>query len=171
MIKILIVSMVWMFQTSIYSYKVQGIHGNIIDFNSFRNKKILLVNISTKSRYSAQLQQLEQLYNQNKDKLVIVAFPSNSFGHEPGSNKTIEAHYRNQAGVHFLIAAPNAVNGAAVQPVYKWLSSATENGVMDGTLLGDFQKFLVNEQGKLVGVFSPEVEPLSAQLVDVIKAE
>lgn len=169
MIKILIPAMLWMFQTSIYSYKVHSIDGNIIDFNSFRNKKILLVNISSKSRYSPQLQQLEQLQNEYKGKLVIVAFPSNSFGHEAGTNATLEPYYHKQLGMHFHIAGINPVKGSDIQPLYKWLSFQSENGVFDGAIQGDFQKYLVNEEGKLVGVFAPNVEPMSAQLVDVIK--
>lgn len=169
MIKIITLSLVWWLQTSIYSYKVPGIDGNMIDFNDFRNKKILLVNIATQSSYATQLQKLQQLHNLYKDSLVIIAFPSNSFNHEPGTNATIATVCRTQYDVHYLIAEKANVSGTDMQPVYKWLTTFSENGVMDGTILGDFEKLLLDKHGKLAGIFAPSVDPMSPQLINAIK--
>ncbi len=72
--------------TSIYSFDVQTINKGTIHLSDYTNKKILLVNIATGSEYANQLQSLEQLYQTYKDSLVVIAFPSNSFGNENHSD-------------------------------------------------------------------------------------
>lgn len=171
MIKIGMLLLVWAFQTSIYTYKIPDVKGDTIDLNNFRDKKILLVNIATQSRYAAQLEKLEELHNLYKDSLVIIAFPSNSFGHEPGANAGIETICRQQYGAHFLIVAKNSVKGADAQPVYQWLAQYGKNGVTDITIPDDFEKILLSREGKLMGIFGPSVDPMSKRLREAVQLQ
>jgi glutathione peroxidase len=76
---------------SIYSFKVNRLSGDSIDFSKFKGKKIMIVNTASKCGNTPQYAELEKLYEQYKDKLVIVGFPANNFGaQEPGTNSEIE---------------------------------------------------------------------------------
>ena len=76
--------------TSIYDFKVLSLNGDTIDFSAFRGKKLLIVNTASKCGFTPQYKELEQLYKQYQNKLVIVGFPANNFfSQEPGSNETI----------------------------------------------------------------------------------
>ena len=78
------------FITSIYSLSITDVNGNTISLSAFQGKKIMLVNIATGSDKVAQLAGLQQLHQQYHDSLIIIAFPSASFGHETRSNSEIK---------------------------------------------------------------------------------
>jgi len=89
--------------TSIYSFQITDINNNTINFNDFQGKKLLLVNIATGSTRVSQLSQLEQLNQKYGDSLVIIAFPSNSFGHESRTNSEIKQFCQSQYGITFRL--------------------------------------------------------------------
>ena len=148
--------------SSIYSYTIVGANGVSIDFNGFRNKKILLVNIATNSQRADQIGELEELYQLYGDSLVVIAFPSNSFGNEPRSNAEIAAYCTTNYNSSFVIAGKNAVAGSGIQPIYEWLASPALNGVLMGTVSNDFQKFLIDKNGVIAGVFAPMISPMDS---------
>ena len=97
---------------SIYDFKVPSLEGGTIDFSTFKGKKILVVNTASKCGYTPQYEGLEKLYEQYKDKLVIVGFPANNFGEqEPGSNEEIQGFCKKNYGVTFPMAAKVDVVG------------------------------------------------------------
>lgn len=138
--------------------------------NRYRGKKILIVNIASESPRVGQLAQLQALQQLHPDSLVVLGFPSNSFGHEPLSDTALQAFCRDHYGVTFQLASKQPVKGAGMQPIFQWLSNRSENGVMDQPIKGDFQKFLISESGNLIGVFSPSVEPMSDELKDALNS-
>ncbi|OXV05102.1 hypothetical protein Egran_07130 [Elaphomyces granulatus] len=151
--------------TSIYDFKVEGLDGNTIDFASFKGKKILIVNTASQCGYTPQYEGLEKLYEQYKDKLVIVGFPANNFGaQEPGSNEEIKTFCKKNYGVTFPMAAKISVKGDDTAPIYKWLTSKAENGVLDATITWNFNKFLLDESGHLLNYFSSKVTPMSEEI-------
>ena len=156
---------------SIYSLTITTAGGNTISLSQFQGKKILLVNIATNSPRAGQLAKLEQLYQQHKDSLVVIAFPSNSFGNEPRGNVAIDSFCHNTYHVSFLVATKEAVSGTGIQPVYQWLTTLGQNGVMNGTILGDFLKFLVDKNGNLVGVFAPSVDLMGSEIQNAITGQ
>jgi glutathione peroxidase len=99
---------------------------------------------------------------------VIIAFPSNSFGNETRSNADIKQFCQNNYGASFRIAAKNNVMAAGLQPMYDWLADAEKNGMMAGVVGGDFQKFLIDKEGRLVGVYSPSVKPTHGSIISAI---
>lgn len=154
--------------TSIYSLHFTDIEGNQINMSAYQHKKILLVNIATGSTQANQLTGLQQLHQTYGDSLVIIAFPSNSFGNESKTNAEIKQYCQNQHGVTFKIASKNAVTGGGIQSIYNWLSSKISNGMMDAVLTRDFQKFLIDTDGKLIGAFGGSVLPTDSQLINAI---
>ena len=150
---------------TIYDFKVVALDGGIIDFASFKGKKILIVNTASECGFTPQYEGLEQLYEKYKDKLVIVGFPANNFGsQEPGSNDEIKTFCKKNYGVTFPMAAKISVKGDDVAPIYKWLCNKSENGVLDAEVGWNFNKFLLDENGKLLAHFESRVKPMSEEI-------
>jgi len=150
---------------SIYDFSVEALDGSKINFSSFKGKKILIVNTASKCGYTPQYEGLEALYKKYKDRLVIVGFPANNFGgQEPGSNSEIKDFCKKNYGVTFLMAAKISVKGDDTAPIYKWLCNKSENGVLDAEIKWNFNKFLLDENGKLLAKFDSNVTPLSEAL-------
>lgn len=155
---------------SIHSFKVKSIEGKTIDFSSFKGKKILVVNTASKCGYTPQYDALQKVYNQYKDKLVIVGFPANNFGgQEPGSDSEIQDFCKANYGVSFPMASKVSVKGSDMAPIYKWLTSKTENGVLDAEVGWNFGKFLLDENGKLLQYFPSKVKPDSDEILKFVK--
>lgn len=151
--------------SSIHSFKVESLDGGFINFATFKGKKILIVNTASECGFTPQYEGLQQLYDQYKDKLVIVGFPANNFGaQEPGSNATIKEFCKSNYGVSFPMAAKISVKGEDQAPIYKWLCNRSENGVMDASMKWNFNKFLLNEEGELLYYFESGVEPMSTTI-------
>lgn len=159
---------VTVFNTSIYTHSFQDIDGNTQSMSQYQGKKILLVNIATGSAGVTQLAGLQQLHTQYGDSLVIIAFPSNSFGKESRSNAEIKTFCQANYGVSFILAAKTDVTGQQIHPIYNWLLNVSENGIIGTPVERNYQKFLINESGTLVGFYAPTIEPMSSQITDAL---
>ena len=152
---------------SIYDFKVTALNGDTIDFADFRGKKILIVNTASKCGFTPQYEGLEQLYQKYKDRLVVIGFPCNNFlSQEPGSNEKIKEFCTKNYGVSFPMAAKISVKGKNIAPLYKWLCNKSENGVMDAKISWNFNKFLLDENGKIIAWFPSKVTPMSSEITD-----
>lgn len=156
--------------SSIHRFKVKSIDGSTIDFASFKGKKILVVNTASECGYTPQYEDLQKLYEQYKGKLVIVGFPANNFGsQEPGSDTEIRAFCKARFGVTFPLASKISVKGSDMAPIYKWLTSKAENGVLDATISWNFNKFLLDENGKMLAYFPSKVKPMSDDILQYLR--
>ena len=152
---------------SIHPFKVTALDGGEIDFSTFKGKKILIVNTASECGYTPQYKDLEALYNQFKDKLVIVGFPSNDFGgQEPGTNDEIKSFCSKNYGVSFPMAAKVSVKGESIAPIYQWLTQKEKNGVLDASIKWNFNKFLLDENGIIISKFESSTTPLSKDITD-----
>jgi glutathione peroxidase len=155
---------------SIHSFIVKGLDGKQIDFASFKGKKILVVNTASKCGYTPQYESLEKVYEQYKNKLVIIGFPCNQFGgQEPGSNEEIAAFCKKNYGVTFPLADKIDVKGATMAPIYQWLTQKSKNGVVDANISWNFNKFLLDENGKMIAYFPSNVKPDSEEILSRVK--
>lgn len=151
---------------TIYQFKVTSLDGGTIDFSTFKGKKILVVNTASKCGFTPQYAELEKLYTAHNNDLVIVGFPANNFGgQEPGSNEEIKTFCTQNYGVTFPMAAKVSVKGDDIAPIYKWLTSKSENGVMDADIKWNFTKFLLDENGVLIAKFDSKVTPMSQDIL------
>lgn len=155
--------------SSIYDFSLTDIDGNSFSLSQYKGKKILFVNTASQSGYAGQYGALEQLCQLYKDSLVVIAVPSNTFQSEPLDNVAIKNLVTGHYGVHYIITQKTDVAGAAQSPLYSWLTHQSQNGMMENSVNEDFYKFLVNGEGKLVGVFAPSVDPMSDEIQDAIK--
>ena len=155
---------------TIHSFKVKSIEGGTIDFSKFKGKKILVVNTASKCGYTPQYEALEKVYEQYKDKLVIVGFPANNFGgQEPGSDGEIQEFCKARFGVKFPLASKISVKGDATAPIYKWLTNKTQNGELDAEIKWNFNKFLLDEYGKMIAYFESKVKPDDEAILKYLK--
>lgn len=153
-------------QQSIYDFKVPSLSGDTIDFAAFKGKKILIVNTASKCGYTPQYEALQELYEKYKNKLVIIGFPSNDFMfQEPGSNAEIERFCQKNYGVTFPMAAKISVKGKKMHPLYIWLTEKKYNGYDDSNVKWNFQKYLIDETGKLIEIYDPKTSPMSSDII------
>ncbi len=150
--------------SSIHQYTIEGIEGKTIDFGAFEGKYILVVNVASECGYTSQYQQLQELYENYKDKLVIVGVPCNQFGgQEPGSEAEIQKFCKVRYGVTFPLTKKVDVKGKNHHDLYKFLTKKALNGFQDSEVRWNFQKYLLDTKGHLVKVY-----PSSASPFDVV---
>lgn len=155
---------------NIYDFKVPALTGGIIDFSQFKGKKILIVNTASECGNTPQYANLEAMSKKYAGKLVIVGFPANDFGaQEPGSNEQISGFCKKNYGVTFPMAAKISVKGADMALIYHWLTEKEYNGYQNSTVTWNFQKYLINEQGHLIGVYDPGMMPDSQEIIKAIE--
>lgn len=154
----------------IHAFKVKGLNGETIDFAKFKGKKILVINTASACGYTKQYAALQKVYDSNKDKLVIVGFPCNQFGNqESGSANEIMEFCKKNYGVTFPLSEKVEVKGDNIAPIYKWLCNKSENGVLDATITWNFNKFLIDEKGKMIAYFPSKTTPDSDEILKYLK--
>jgi glutathione peroxidase len=154
-------------KNSVYQFSVTALDGSKINLGDYKGKKILIVNTASQCGYTPQYEGLEKLYEQYKDKLVIVGFPANNFGsQEPGTNSEIGAFCKKNYGVTFPMAAKISVKGDDTAPIYQWLTHKDKNGVLDAEIKWNFNKFLLDENGHVIAKFDSDVTPMSKEITE-----
>ena len=157
---------------SFYNLEAKSIDGEIISMNNYKGKKVLIVNVASQCGYTPQYESLQKLYEEYKNYLDILAFPSNDFlNQEPGSNTEIEKFCKVNFGVKFDMFEKISVkrNKNSIHKIYDWLSDKDKNGWNDKNPTWNFCKYLIDENGFLVGFWGPSTDPLSADIITEIK--
>ena len=158
-------------QKSFYDFKVKDINGKDFDLSSLKGKKILVVNTASKCGFTPQYKQLQALFETyGGKKFTIIGFPANNFmKQEAGTNQEIAEFCQKNYGVTFQMMSKISVKGDDMNPLYQWLTSKNQNGVMDSEVKWNFQKYLIDENGKLVDVYYSKVLPDDEKIVSWIK--
>lgn len=155
-----------------YNFKVKTLEGGDFDFSTLKGKKVMIVNTASKCGNTPQYKDLEELYNKYSDNLVIIGFPANNFGsQEPGTSTEIRKFCTENYGVTFPLMQKISVKGDDMAPIYKWLTSKKENGVMDSEVKWNFQKYLIDENGKLINVIDPKEKPTSDKVMSWLSSK
>ena len=146
---------------SFFSLSVKLNNGQELQFDSLRGKKVLLVNTASDCGYTAQYDELQRLQEMNKDKLVIIGFPANDFKEqEKGTDAEIAEFCRVNYGVTFPLAVKSSVKkGTDQHEVFNWLSNSKKNGWNEKAPIWNFSKYLISDNGELLGYFEPSVSP------------
>ncbi len=158
-------------QKSFYDFEVKDINGDEYDLAQLQGKKVLVVNTASKCGLTPQYEDLEKLYRKYLDKdFVIIGFPSNNFaGQEPGTNEEIATFCSTKFDITFPMMSKIEVKGEEIHPLYQWLTKASENGLEDSEVAWNFQKYMIDEHGMLVGHVLPEKKPDCKKIVSWIK--
>ena len=156
---------------SFYNLIVQLNNGKELKLDSARGKKVMLVNTASNCGYTAQYDELQQLHDQFREKLLIVGFPANDFGEqEKGSNEEIAEFCRVNFGVTFPLAKKSTVIKSDEQnDVFNWLTNKERNGWNTQPPTWNFSKYLIDENGTLTHYFDPAVSTTSEEVVNAIR--
>ena len=157
-----------MAQSNFHKFKAKTLDGGELDFSTLKGKKVLVVNVASKCGLTPQYEELQKLYEQyGGENFEIIGFPANNFmGQEPGSGDEIAEFCQKNYGVTFTMMEKVDVKGKKQSPIYSWLTSKSENGVMDAQVSCNFEKFLVDENGNLVLNLEPKTSPVDEQIIN-----
>jgi len=155
---------------SFYNLSVKLNDGKELKFRELKGKKVLLVNTASDCGFTAQYDDLEKLYEEEKNKLTIIAFPANDFKEqEKGSDEEIARFCKLNFGVTFPLAIKaSVIKQGNQQPVFQWLTDKAKNGWNNKQPSWNFSKYLVDEQGVLTNYFDPAISPLSDEVKKAI---
>lgn len=157
--------------TSFYNLKATSIDGKEISFSTFKGKKIMIVNTASDCGYTAQYDELEKLYQQNKNNLIIIGFPANDFKEqEKKSNNEIATFCKRNYGVSFLLMQKSHVlKNTEQNEVFNWLTHASKNGWCNQQPIWNFNKYIINETGILINFASSNISPLDKRILKAIQ--
>lgn len=153
--------------STLYDFKITNIDGQPVDLAQYKGKVALVVNVASRCGYTKQYKGLESLYREYKDKgFEILGFPSNDFGaQEPGTETEIKSFCSLTYYVTFDMFSKVQVKGSGIVDVYKYLTDNTGNQVE-----WNFNKFLVDKEGKVVKYYPSNIAPEDAGLRKDIEA-
>ncbi len=160
----------------LYKIEVKRINSTVttpaeskIPLSTYRGKVLLIVNTASECGYTKQYKGLQNLYTKYKGQgFEVLAFPSNDFGaQEPGSNAEIKNFCERQFKVDFPLFEKAPVSGNRIQPLYAHL---TTNAPKKGAVGWNFEKFLVDREGAIIGRYKSGVEPESEELVKPLQS-
>ena len=143
-----------------YELSAKDINGKEVYMEDFKGKVVLIVNTASKCGLTPQFTELEEIYNEYKDKGVeVLGFPCNQFANQdPASNKEISNFCLINYGVTFKMFEKIDVNGEKAHPIYKFLKSNAK-GILTSDIKWNFTKFLIDREGNVVERFSPTTKP------------
>ena len=157
-------------QVNFHDFVVSDISGNDFELKQLKGKKVLVVNTASKCGLTPQYEDLQKLYDQYKDKnFVIIGFPANNFAkQEPGTDSEIQEFCSVNYGVTFPMMSKVSVKGKDIHPLYSWLTSKEKNNLEDSSVKWNFQKYLLDEEGKLLTHFSPKTKPFDPKIIELL---
>jgi glutathione peroxidase len=154
---------------TLYDFKMNDIEGKPMDLSKYKGKKVLIVNVASQCGYTGQYKELQELHEKYGSKVAILGFPANNFGgQEPGSNGEIASFCKKNYGVSFQMFEKISVKGDDMSPLYKWLSTKSENGTVDEAPGWNFCKYLVDENGKVIKFYKSGVNPMSSEIISLL---
>ncbi|MGJ5640919.1 glutathione peroxidase [Formosa sp. S-31] len=155
---------------SIYDIPLKDLSGQPIDLGRYKGKYLLIVNTASKCGFTGQYQDLEALYKQYQDKLMVIGTPCNQFGQqEPGTAPEITSFCERNYGVSFVMSEKLKVKGEEQHPLYAWLTKKECNGSKNSTVRWNFQKYLINPEGQIIDYYYSITKPLSIKITKHLK--
>ncbi|MDB5228215.1 MAG: peroxiredoxin [Bacteroidota bacterium] len=156
---------------SVYDFTMKDIDGKDVSLSQYKGKIIVIVNTASQCGLVGQLSEIESFYKDYKNRgVVVLGFPANNFlGQEPLGNADIKAFCSKNYGVTFPLFSKISVKGNDINPLYKYLTSKSENGVVDAPVKWNYQKFIINKDGKLVTSLSPRTTVKDQEFLQTIE--
>ena len=151
------------------AFSFKDLDGNAINFNDYKGKVIVVVNVASRCGFTNQYEDLQKLWTNYKDKgLVIIGVPSNNFRQEPGSNKEIKDFCESSFGIDFPITEKSDVIGGNTHPFFLW---AKQNYGSSAVPKWNFHKIIIGKNGKVAETFASVTSPSSSKFISVIEEE
>lgn len=164
-------------EKSVYDFTMKNIDGEPVKLDTFKGKAVMIVNVASKCGYTPQYEGLEKIYEKYKDKgFVILGFPANNFmGQEPGTEAEIKEFCSTKYNVTFPMFAKISVKGTDQHPLYTFLTNKQSDPGFDGDISWNFNKFLLDRNGKIVARFgsadTPDGDKVTAAIEKALAAQ
>lgn len=127
---------------------------------------MLIVNTASNCGFTKQYAELQELHEKFSDVLVVIGVPCNQFGgQEPGNSDDISKFCEINFGVSFALTEKIDVKGPGQHPLYTWLTQKKFNGLKNSSVKWNFQKYLIDEEGKLIDFYYSITSPLSSKII------
>ena len=155
--------------TSLFQIPLTRIDGSAGSLADHAGNVLLIVNVASKCGLTPQYEGLESLYRTYRDSgFAVLGFPANDFaGQEPGSEAEISAFCRSVYGVEFPMFAKIVVTGPEKHLLYKSLIEQSPTGPSE--IRWNFEKFLIDRSGAVIGRFAPDMKPEDQTVVQAIE--
>jgi glutathione peroxidase len=160
-------------EKSALEFKMDSLSGEEVDLAKYKGKVVMVVNVASKCGLTPQYEQLQALHEKYADKgLVILGFPCNQFnGQEPGTSAEIQEFCRKNYGVEFDLFSKVDVNGDKACDLYKLLTSLDTKPTGAGDISWNFEKFVLDRNGFVVGRFGPRTKPDAPEIVALLEEQ
>jgi glutathione peroxidase len=156
---------------SVLDFKMKNIDGADVKLNKYKGNVLLIVNTASKCGYTPQYEGLEAIYEKyNAKGFYVLGFPANNFGgQEPGTASEIKEFCTSKYKVKFPMFAKISVKGEDQDPLYKFLTAKETNPNFAGEITWNFNKFLIDKNGKVVARFTSKDTPESEAVTSAIE--
>ena len=152
---------------SFYNFTTTTIDGQLYPFAQLKGKKVLIVNVDVQNQLAPQYAILEELYSQYCDSnFVLIGFPTDDFDTQKITN---QGDRLLDYDVTLPVMQKATVIGDTLSPVYQWLTEKKLNGKQNAPVTGNFQKFMIDENGEWVGVLPPEDSSFNLKILNWIQ--
>ncbi len=151
-----------------YDFKIESISGEIINFDKYRNKVVLIVNTASYCGFTKQYSELQELWDQYKSKgFIVLGVPSNSFNQEKGNDEDVKKFCEVNFNISFPLSSITEVKGQNAHELFKW---AADNYGKSAIPKWNFHKILINKEGKVENTYSSFTKPLSNKIITKIES-
>jgi glutathione peroxidase len=132
----------------------------------------LVVNVASRCGLTPQYTGLEKLHEEYADRgFTVLGVPCNQFmGQEPGTSEEIAEFCSATYGVTFPMTGKVEVNGPDADPLYQRLTAVPDVTGEAGDVQWNFEKFLLDGSGRVVGRFRPRTEPEAPEIRAAIES-
>ena len=157
-------------EKNMYEFTMKDIDGKNSKLDAYKGKVVMVVNTASGCGYTPQYEGLETIYKKYKDQgFVVIGFPANNFmGQEPGTDAEIKEFCTTKYKVTFPMFAKISVKGSDQHPFYTYLTSKESNPEFGGEIQWNFNKFLIDRNGKIVARFGSKETPEGATVTTAI---
>ena len=149
---------------TLFDFKIKSISGDVISLSKFKGQTLMLVNVASNCGFTKQYDDLQKLYDNYKDKgLIVVGIPSNQFGgQEPGKNSEIKDFCETNFNITFPMTSKYDVKGDSAHPIYLWAKETYGNSTVPKW---NFHKILINKDGKVEDTYASFTNPMSKKIL------
>ncbi len=150
-----------------FDFKIESITGELINFNDYNDKVILVVNTASYCGFTKQYEELQELWDTYKSKgLIVLGIPSNSFNQEKTNNLEIKKFCEVNFNINFPLSTITEVKGKNAHDLFKW---AEKNYGKSAIPKWNFHKILINKEGKIEDTFVSFTKPMSKKIIQKIE--
>ena len=151
-----------------YDFNFKGLNGNQINLKDYDNKVIVVVNVASRCGYTPQYNDLQKLYTEYKNELVVIGVPTNNFKQEPKNNAEIKKFCEANFGITFPMSEKVDVIGTNAHAFFKW---AKKNHGIAAIPKWNFHKIIIGKDGKVADTFASFTKPTSKKFINAISKE